>query len=54
MRGKAIRFAAPGSVLMRSEVDAPFFFETEHKPDSDAAIQRHPHYGRFLDSSPTG
>src|ERR1700761_8223523 len=41
-------FAAPGSVLMRAEVDAPFFFETEFKADPDSAAQRHPHYGRFL------
>jgi uncharacterized protein YndB with AHSA1/START domain len=41
-------FAAPGSLLMRPEVNAVFFFETEFKQESDTAAQRHPHYGRFL------
>ena len=41
-------FAAPGSVLMRPEVNAPYFFETEYKFEDKAKAARHPHYGRFL------
>ena len=40
--------AAPGTVLMKGEINAVFFFEAVHKPEGQSKAQRHPHYGRFL------
>lgn len=45
-------FAAPGTVLMRAEVNAPFFFETVFKAEGSDVAERHPHYGRFLKLEP--
>lgn len=47
-----IWFAAPGSVLMTGNVNTPFFFETEFTTDETSDLQRHPHYGRFLQLIP--
>jgi uncharacterized protein YndB with AHSA1/START domain len=41
-------FAAPGSVIMKGEINAVFFFETSYKFETQKEAKRHPHYGRFL------
>lgn len=45
-------FAAPGSVLMTAAPASPFFFETEFRQNERSGLQRHPHYGRFLQLIP--
>lgn len=46
-------FAAPGTLIMKPEVNSVFFFETVFKAAEDSVEQRHPHYGRFLRLQPT-
>jgi uncharacterized protein YndB with AHSA1/START domain len=45
-------FAAPGTLIMKAEINSVFFFETVFKTEEDLIEQRHPHYGRFLRLNP--
>ncbi len=40
-------FADPASVRMKTEIDQPFFFQTEYRIENQKT-ERHSHYGRFL------
>ena len=41
-------FAAPGTLIMKAEINSVFFFETQHRLRGDRCVSRQPHYGRFL------
>jgi uncharacterized protein YndB with AHSA1/START domain len=45
-------FAAPGTLIMKGEVNTVFFFETIFKTENQSEEQSHPHYGRFLRIEP--
>jgi uncharacterized protein YndB with AHSA1/START domain len=40
--------AEPGTMLMKAEANAPYFFETRQPFDVLSREERQPHYGRFL------
>ncbi|MFU8817675.1 MAG: SDR family oxidoreductase, partial [Pseudomonadales bacterium] len=44
--------AAPGSVCVTPQVNVPWFFETEFSAGPGRLVQRHAHYGRFLNLVP--